>query len=295
MNKRKDSASLKTYLQLGKFSVMIPVSLSAFTGFFLFSPSFDLRSIMVALGVLMQGLAASALNQVQEIELDAIMDRTKKRPLPTGKAKRSEALLYSLITFLIGSLLIYFGGNALAMVLGIIALLWYNGVYTPLKKRTAFAVIPGSITGAIPPVIGWVAAGGPILDKISILLAFIFFMGQIPHFWLLILKYGNQYKEAGIPSLTEIFSNRQLNNLSYIWIVAALVSALMLASFNIIQTFFLNIILIFLTITGIYTFRNLLNTTKTDGQKKYFILLNCYYLLLMILLITDKIMYLYNI
>ena len=66
-------------------------------------------------------------------------------------------------------------------------------------------MVPGAVTGALPPLIGWVAAGGGIWDKPIIFLEFLFFTGQIPHFWLLILKYGEEYRKAGIPSLTDIF------------------------------------------------------------------------------------------
>ena len=290
MNKTGKSASVRTYLQLGKFSVIIPVSITAFTGFFLFNPVPDPRILLVTFGVLLQGLAASALNQLLEIPVDARMNRTMNRPLPSGKISRLQAALFVGFSLISGSLLIYLGGNFLAMILGIITLIWYNGVYTPLKKITAFAVIPGSLTGALPPVIGWIAAGGNISDKTSILLAFIFFIGQVPHFWLLILKYGNQYKNAGLPSLTDIFSIRQINNLTFIWITATLISALMLTSFGIIQNKWINIFLMIMTLAGVFIFRRLINNEKSDSIKKFFILLNIYYLILMILMILDGIL-----
>ena len=68
-------------------------------------------------------------------------------------------------------------------------------------------MVPGAVTGALPPLIGWVAAGGGVWDKSIIFLEFLFFTGQIPHFWLLILKYGEEYKKAGFPSLTNILSS----------------------------------------------------------------------------------------
>ena len=71
------------------------------------------------------------------------------------------------------------------------ALIWYNGIYTPLKRKTAFAVVPGSVIGAIPPMVGYVAAGGSALDPQILAFAFFMFMWQIPHFWLLIMKITN--------------------------------------------------------------------------------------------------------
>jgi protoheme IX farnesyltransferase len=288
-NKENWQNQILKYLRLGKYSVIFPVSLTAFTGYFLYSPTFNLDIIMISLGVFLQGTAASSLNQVQEKEEDALMQRTKKRPLPSGRLSTGEAILFTVITFILGSVALWIWGNLLAVFLGIFTLIWYNGFYTYLKKHTAFAVIPGSLTGAIPPVIGWTAAGGEPLDLTAVLLAFLFFMGQVPHFWLLIMKYGEEYRNAGFSSLTDIFSTRQINNLSFIWITSSLISAMMLAFFGILENKILGIILIVLTFMGIYFFSGLLNNTDTVGQKKYFLRLNLYYLSLIVLLITDKI------
>jgi protoheme IX farnesyltransferase len=276
-------------LRLGKISVIVPVSLTAFTGYFLFNPNLNLAIILVSLGVFLQGSAASALNQVQERLLDSHMNRTKKRPLPSGTVNPFQALLFVILTFALGSVFIYFAGNLSAVLLGLFTLLWYNGIYTPLKKVTAFAVIPGSVTGAIPPVIGWTAAGGNIVDPEALLLAFLFFMGQVPHFWLLILKYGDEYKNAGLPNLKDVFSVRQINNLSFIWISASLIGALLLALFGILQSPVIMILLLFITCLGIILFSGLINRPDALKKKKYFILLNSYYFVLMLSLIVDKI------
>lgn len=289
MNKKSDHSRVYNYLKLGKYSVIIPVSLTAFTGFFLFKPGIDLNIILVTLGVFLQGMAASSLNQVQERMIDAKMSRTMDRPIPTGRISKLHATLFAIFSFISGSVLLYLGGNPLAVLLGIFTIVWYNGIYTPLKKVSAFAVIPGSVTGAIPPVIGWTAAGGNPLDLTAIILAFLFFMGQVPHFWLLILKYGEQYKQAGLPSLTDVFSTRQINNLSFTWISASLIGALMLGLFGILQKETFRIILTVITTIAIFLFRKLINKEQSIGTKKYFLELNIYYFLLIILLIGDKI------
>jgi protoheme IX farnesyltransferase len=110
----------------------------------------------------------------------------------------------------------------------------------------------------------------------------------VPHFWLLILKYGDQYKKAGLPNLMDVFSIRQINNLSFIWIVASLVSGLMLASFGIIQNTIPNIVLIIITIIAISLFISLLNNENTDKRKRNFVLLNLYFMALMLILVTDR-------
>lgn len=289
MNKESEHNHIYNYLKLGKFSVIIPVSLTAFTGFFLYKPEIDLNIILVTAGVFLQGIAASTINQVQERITDAKMLRTMNRPIPAGNISKFHAMLFAVFSLILGSVTLYFGGNLTALLLGIFTLIWYNGFYTPLKKFSAFAVIPGSVTGAIPPVIGWTAAGGNPGDPTSVFLAFLFFMGQVPHFWLLILNYGEQYKKAELPSLTDVFSVRQINNLSFTWISASLVGALMLGLFGILQVEIFKIFLVIITVIAIFLFRKLINNEDSLGTKKHFIELNIYYLILITLLISDKI------
>ena len=210
---------LKDYLELSKLKIMIPVCLTGFTGYFAFNPHFSSKIIFTSLGILFMAVSASVLNQIQEVEIDKKMDRTRFRPLPSKRINLKNAILFSLVNLIAGILLIYFAGNIKAVLIGLITILWYNGIYTYSKRITAFAVVPGAITGALPPLIGWVAAGGGLWDKPIIFIGFLIFTGQVPHFWLLILKYGEEYKAAGIPNLTDIFSritdqqtNLQLGN-----------------------------------------------------------------------------------
>jgi protoheme IX farnesyltransferase len=165
---------LKKYILLGKFSVIFPVSLTAFMGYFLFEPTISYQIIIVSLGVFLLGVASSSLNQIQEKEIDAQMERTKNRPLPAGTINLTSALIFSILSFTFGMLTLVIWGTTISALLGLFTVLWYNGLYTFLKRKTAFAVIPGSLTGAIPPIIGWTAAGGSIYDFKIILIAFIF-------------------------------------------------------------------------------------------------------------------------
>ena len=104
----------------------------------------------------------------------------------------------------------------MALVLSWLTLFFYNPVYTPLKRVTAFAVIPGSMVGALPPMIGWAGAGGSLTSEIIILVAIFFFIGQIPHFWLFLLMFGDQYKLADLPSLNQIFQ-QSTNKKNYLY------------------------------------------------------------------------------
>jgi protoheme IX farnesyltransferase len=235
-------------------------------------------------------ISASALNQVQEIALDSKMNRTLDRPVPSGRIVVGHAVLFSVCTMVAGTLFIWHYGNILAAVIGLFTIIWYNGVYTYSKRITAFAVVPGALTGALPPLIGWVAAGGGVLDKPIIFLEFLFFTGQIPHFWLLIIKYGEEYSKAGIPALTDIFNNVQINRLTFTWVITSVVAALFLCYFEVIRSGPIILILLAASAFLIWRFSALLRSgADRNTSKKYSILLDSYFLLVLLLLIADRV------
>lgn len=280
---------IKSYRELSKLNIMIPVSLTGFTGYFIFKPGISPEIIMVSLGVFLLAISASVLNQVQEVEFDSKMNRTRFRPLPTGVIKINHAVIFFFTNLITGTIFIYIWGNITGVIIGLITILWYNGIYTYAKRITAFAVVPGAVTGALPPLIGWVSAGGGIWDKPIIFLEFLFFTGQIPHFWLLILKYGEEYGKAGFPSLSNILSRAQINRLTFTWVATSAMAALFLCYFEIIQNSLMVIILMIASILLIWQFYGLLKISETGKYRKYSSLLDFYFLLIIILLITDRI------
>jgi protoheme IX farnesyltransferase len=288
--KNNSGINIRDYLQLSKLTIMLPVSLTGFTGYFIFNPHFSLDLVLTSLGILLMATSASALNQIQEAGLDSRMDRTQDRPIPSRRIKLKHAIIFSLCNFFSGIVLIYSAGNPLAVLIGLFTVLWYNGIYTYLKRITAFAVVPGALTGALPPLIGWVAAGGGILDKPIIFLEFLFFTGQIPHFWLLILKYGEEYNKAGIPNLTDIFTKDQINRLTFTWVVISVIAAMFLCYFEIIRTETITVILLVASAFLIWKFSALIKTgPDKKTYKKYSLLLDLYFLLILLLLISDRI------
>jgi len=290
MKSRAVRDRIRDYLELGKIKIMIPVSLTGFTGFFIYNPVFSFRMLLVSLGILLLGITASVLNQIQEAGLDSKMERTLNRPIPSHRIKPQHALIFLLFNLIAGIILIYSAGNLTAVLIGLIAIGWYNGIYTYAKKITAFAVFPGAVTGALPPLIGWVAAGGGLWDKPIVFLEFLFFTGQIPHFWLLILKYGEEYEKAGLPSLTKILSRTQIRRLTFSWVVTAVTAALFLCYFQIIQTKIIVVILLAASAFLIWQFTGLLKIPGIkDNSRKYTVLLDSYYLLVLILLVSDRI------
>ena len=279
-----------SFLKLSKLKIMLPVSLTGFTGYFIFNPVLSENIFLISAGILLLASAASVLNQIQEVDIDRKMDRTLDRPIPAKKVSMKQATLFFMICLLAGLTLVYSFGNLQSSIIGLITILWYNGVYTYSKRVTAFAVVPGAVTGALPFLIGWVAAGGAVFDRNIVFLEFLFFAGQIPHFWLLVMKYGEEYKAAGIPSLTDIFSIAQISWLTFIWVLLSVVAAIFLCYFEIIHTVPIISILLVASVFILWKFSGLLNADKKKNNiAGYSILLNLYFLLILILLISDKI------
>lgn len=233
----------KTYSELCKVWISFFAACSAATGSFLAlasgNPHCSIQNpqspgglIATLTGVFLLACGASALNQAQERDIDGRMERTRQRPLPSGRISFVRGLIVSIALICIGLFLL--PGNA--AVLGLFVLLWYNAVYTYLKRITAFAAVPGALVGAIPPAIGWVSAGGSLADPRVIALCFIFFLWQVPHFWLLVLRHGKEYEDAGLPSLTRVLGRNQLARITFAWIVAAATAALALPLYGSVRS-----------------------------------------------------------
>jgi protoheme IX farnesyltransferase len=233
--------------------------------------------------------SSSALNHWQESGTDAHMPRTKNRPIPSGKISRNGAFAVAIGFAATGSAILILTNPVIALILSWVTLFFYNVVYTPLKKVSAFAVIPGSMVGALPPMIGWAGAGGSLTSEIILLVATFFFIGQIPHFWLLLMMFGDQYKLAGMPSLNQIFNESQLKRITYTWVLTTIASALLVIFFV-----FTNQILMFFLL--FYTFYLLFSLSIAVFAQKEFVVrpaffkLNMLYLFMMFFLIGDALL-----
>ena len=195
----------KIYQELSKSGIVALVLISVFAGYLVGqSPElpFDLKRMLVTLfGILFLASGSSALNQLQEWRIDAQMPRTSTRPIPSGRISAQEVALFVGVTLILGLLLLAYLDLAL-FSLGVLAVLSYNGLYTLWwKKHWAFAAVPGAIPGALPILMGHIAASGRILSPSGIYLFFILFFWQMPHFWVLALRYQDDYKQGGFPTL----------------------------------------------------------------------------------------------
>src|SRR3989338_3604878 len=146
---------IKQYLELAKIRITTLSTVSCATGYILGSGTIDSGIVAPTLGIFLLACSSATVNQIQDKNIDARMSRTKLRPIPSGAVSLYAAWIYAFILFTLGSLILYFGVNMTALVLGLVAFAWYNGVYAIMKRMSSLAVIPGSLIGAIPPLVGW--------------------------------------------------------------------------------------------------------------------------------------------
>jgi protoheme IX farnesyltransferase len=153
---------------------------------------------IIGTGLIASGTAA--LNQWYERKADGMMRRTQARPLPSGRLQPGPALLFAIAISVAGFAELWFGANPLAALLGLITLLTYLFIYTPLKQRSPHSTTFGSIPGAMPPLIGFAAASGTLTWDAWVLFA-ILFLWQFPHFYAIAWMYKEDYARAGIRML----------------------------------------------------------------------------------------------
>lgn len=189
------------YFRLLKFRLSFTVAFSSAIGFILGRPVASYWEIaLVMIGGLLVTGSANMINQIIERDHDKLMKRTAKRPLPTGQVSVAEAIGFCIVTGIAGLLILGYTFNILTAALSLLSLILYGFVYTPLKRISPICVFVGAIPGAMPPLIGWVAATG-ILGVEAWILFGIQFMWQFPHFWAIAWVLDDDYKKAGFKML----------------------------------------------------------------------------------------------
>lgn len=189
---------LMAYLELAKPGISTMVVLTALAGFYMASlePMNLLLLIPTLLGVALSAAGASALNMLLERKEDGLMQRTENRPLPSGRIQPKEALIFGLLLSASGLLLLTTYANHLAAILTAASIAIYLFCYTPLKKKNPLSIPVGAISGALPPMIGWISARGGLNLEAWTLFA-ILFLWQMPHFYAIARMYREDYARAG--------------------------------------------------------------------------------------------------
>ena len=191
---------LADFKSVTKMGLSISVVFSSLAGYLLAADSVSFQTLLLlAIGGYFMVGASNVFNQIIEHDLDALMDRTKNRPIPAGRMTVTNAFILAIILTIAGLTILYIINERTAMF-GAISICLYTSAYTPLKTKTPLSVFVGAIPGAIPFMLGWVAATGKFGIEAGILFMLQFFW-QFPHFWAIGWFLHDDYQKAGFNML----------------------------------------------------------------------------------------------
>lgn len=205
MNSNEKCVPLSAYIELTKPRIALMVIVTAAIGYFMGLVHHDFTGnmqqfLLAMLGIGLAGGGASVLNQYLEQDSDALMDRTKDRPIPAGVISASIALYIGVIMVLTGCILLWLQVNLLTAFLTLLSAFLYVLVYTPMKRLTWWNTSVGAVPGAMPPLIGW-AAAADALDPGAWILFAVIYIWQHPHFWAIAWMYREDYAKGGLKML----------------------------------------------------------------------------------------------
>lgn len=194
---------LRDYLVLTKPGIVLLVLITTLTGMYFAQRGFPDPWLVfwTLLGTGLASAGSAVLNHFFDKDIDALMNRTKSRPLPSGSINPRNAFIFGLVLVLLSIVILSLKVNLLTTFFVFLASFFYVVVYTlALKRKSPLATEIGGISGSLPPVIGYAAVRGEVGFE-ALILFLIMFMWQPPHFWVLAIKYAEDYKRAGIPTL----------------------------------------------------------------------------------------------
>ena len=282
------SSKVNDYKLLTKFRLSSLVVFSAGIGYLLAIPAGGfgwLNLFILCLGGFLVTGAANALNQILEIDVDKQMARTSDRPLTSGRMSVNEAVLAAGLMSLVGiGCLAYF--NALAALIGMISLVSYAFLYTPMKKISPIAVLIGAFPGAFPPMIGWVAVTGSF-DTEALVLFGIQFMWQFPHFWAIAWVRFEDYAKAGFYLLPTKKKDKQSALQAFIY-AAFLIPIGWMPYFLGLSGLISGIVLMAASVYFTYTAWMLYRTCTREAARKLMFSSFFYLPIVMIALLLDK-------
>ena len=282
------TSSFKDIFTLTRFPVSLAVTFSAFTAMVLAKGELSWSMLWPVAGIFLLASGASAYNQYQEWPYDEKMQRTRRRPIPSRRISPAEGVRIALIGIAGGLMILMYQANWICFLLGIGNLIWYNGIYTWLKRKTAFAVVPGALTGVIPILMGWTAMEGDLLNPNALFLAFFIFIWQMPHFWMLTLKYGHEYRNAGFPVLSDLFSDILIKTIVMMWMIASSGASILFVFFRIIQHPVIGYTVITINIMLLLLMAYQLFLASPMRFRLIFITANLFMMIVLLSLIADK-------
>jgi len=279
---------LKDFFIVTKFILSFAISLSALFAYIMAKGEVGLDMLFATFSVLLVAMGVSTLNQVQEYKEDSKMARTKNRPIAAGRMTPRTGTLIAVVLIALSLVSIYALLGLTGVNIFAFAFIWYNLMYTPLKKKSALAVVPGAILGVIPPAVGWLVAGNSLMELEFVALAIYFFIWQVPHFWLLVMLFHGDYKDGGYPTAMRLFGQASLQRLTFIWLVFTIQAGIFLVS--VFEPYMTTMVLTVLV--GIWAFVSSLELLKESFELKnarsVFWKINAAFLAIIILLSIDE-------
>ncbi len=280
---------IKDFFIVTKFILSFAVSLSALFAYIMAKGEIGLDMFLATFSVLLVAMGVSTLNQVQEYREDSKMERTKNRPIAAGRMSPRTGVVISVVLILLSLVLIYTLLGLTGINFFAFAFIWYNLMYTPMKKRSALAVVPGAILGVIPPAIGWLVAGHSLFELEFIALAVYYFIWQVPHFWLLVMLFHGDYKDGGYPTAMRLFGEGTLQRLTFVWLILTIHAGVFL-----VYTFsvYSNITIALSVVLGVWAFLTSIKLLKKEFKltdaRAIFWKINAAFLGIIILLSIDE-------
>jgi len=266
---------VKDVVSLSKLIISASVTFTTLSGYVITKNTIDSSIVPLLIGVFLLAAGASAINHIIEHKTDALMSRTKNRPIPSGRMSILQAEIWTLIFLLFGTIILLIYTNSSCVLLGLINVLWYNLVYTPLKKISIWALFAGTITGIIPFFMGTVAATNQAPDAPLYFIGLYMFLWQIPHFLLLICKYGLEYEQAGLASVTQKTTVDKILLISYTWMIASCIVSLFLPLFGITHHLTSGIIILVIsTLVFMFIIYQLVSKNRKQDYRTPFIVTN---------------------
>jgi len=279
---------IKDFFVVTKFVLSFAVSLSALFAYVMAKGEIGFDMLLATFSVLLVAMGVSTLNQVQEYKEDGKMERTKHRPIAAGRMTPKTGYIIAAVLILLSMILIYTLLGLTGINIFMFAFIWYNLMYTPLKKKSALAVVPGAILGVIPPAVGWLVAGESLMTLEFMALSLYFFIWQVPHFWLLVMLFHGDYKDGGYPTAMKLFGQASLQRLTFVWLVFTIQAGIFLVS--VFEPYTTTIILSILI--GIWAFISSLEllkeSFKLSNARSVFWKINAAFLGIIILLSIDE-------
>lgn len=219
------------YIKLTKFSLSMLIAMSAYLGYLVDGDLGEPKGWLMMLAVFLLSKGAATLNNIQDINLDKKLNRTKRRPLPSGQIHWTVALFLAVLLIAFSLLIMtYLRATTYLYIMSIISIVVYNLLYTYSKRVSTVSIFPGAVCGMLPPYLGWLIHNAGLMSFSIFVVMMILFVWQFPHFWLITRFNEKDYGHLNptLPAMLKQFDSHQFNRIILIWMLLYAVVTLFL-------------------------------------------------------------------